>query len=139
MPDEDTSRDERELEQQYVTMLYTRLDGLRQYAANRLSRVLLETGGTPQARSERESFNQLYTEDLAKYDAAENGLCFGRIDLDGEHRYIGRLGILDEENDYETMLLDWRAPLARPFYLATPAAPDGRLPSTAHPYAGAAG
>ncbi|MFC9767153.1 HelD family protein [Rhodococcus jostii] len=125
MPDEDTSRDERELEQQYVTMLYTRLDGLRQYAANRLSRVLLETGGTPQARSERESFNQLYTEDLAKYDAAENGLCFGRIDLDGEHRYIGRLGILDEENDYETMLLDWRAPLARPFYLATPAAPDG--------------
>lgn len=79
----------------------------------------------PQARSERESFNQLYTEDLAKYDAAENGLCFGKIDLDGEHRYIGRLGILDEENDYETMLLDWRAPLARPFYLATPAAPDG--------------
>ncbi|WP_442971879.1 HelD family protein [Rhodococcus sp. WMMA185] len=106
-------------------MLYTRLDGLRRYTATRLSRVLLESGGTPQARSERESFNQLYTEDLAKYDAAENGLCFGRIDLDGEHRYIGRLGILDEENDYETMLLDWRAPLARPFYLATPAAPDG--------------
>ncbi|MEV0948869.1 AAA family ATPase [Rhodococcus sp. NPDC049939] len=125
MPDEDTSHDERELEQQYVTMLYARLDALRRYAAARLSRVLLESGGTPQARSERESFNQLYTEDLAKYDAAENGLCFGRIDLDGESRYIGRLGILDEENDYETLLLDWRAPLARPFYLATPAAPDG--------------
>src|SRR5690606_1517682 len=35
-----------------------------------------------------------------------------------------RIGILDEENDYESLLLDWRAPQARPFYLATPAAPD---------------
>ncbi|MBO0856496.1 MAG: AAA family ATPase, partial [Nocardia sp.] len=84
----------------------------------------------PQARSERESFSQLYSEDLAKYDAAENGLCFGRIDLaeeesGAESRYIGRLGILDEDDDYATLLLDWRAPLARPFYLATTAAPDG--------------
>ncbi|MEU7767892.1 ATP-binding domain-containing protein [Nocardia sp. NPDC049190] len=109
-------------------MLYDRLDEMRHYARNRLRTVLLETGGTPQARSERESFSQLYTEDLAKYDAAEHGLCFGRIDLDGEqeeYRYIGRLGILDEKDDYESLLLDWRAPLARPFYLATTAAPDG--------------
>ena len=76
-------------------------------------------GGTPQARSERESFSQMYSEDLAKYDAAENGLCFGRIDIDetgeggDEPRYIGRLGILDEANDYEPLLLDWRAPMAR--------------------------
>ena len=133
MPDENASPlelavdldAEREREQQYVTMLYTRLDNLRHYADERLRRVLLESGGTPQARSERESFNQMYTDDLAKYDAAENGLCFGRIDLDDESRHIGRVGILDEENDYETLLLDWRAPLARPFYLATPAAPEG--------------
>ena len=38
---------------------------------------------------------------------------------------MGRLGILDEDNDFETLLLDWRAPLARPFYLATTAARDG--------------
>ncbi|WP_439957576.1 HelD family protein [Nocardia crassostreae] len=113
---------------------------MREYAQRRLRTVLLETGGTPQARSERESFTQLYSEDLAKYDSAEHGLCFGRIDLaenadspsengsgpaDGERRYIGRIGILDEARDYETLLLDWRAPLARPFYLATTAAPDG--------------
>jgi DNA helicase IV len=130
-----------EQEQAYLSVLYERLDGMRDYATNRLRTVLLETGGTPQARSERESFSQLYTEDLAKYDAAEHGLCFGRIDLtdgqesdasgngagdqDGEYHYIGRLGILDEKDDYETLLLDWRAPLARPFYLATTAAPDG--------------
>ncbi|TSD98199.1 AAA family ATPase [Skermania sp. ID1734] len=99
---------------------------MRAYAEKRLSEVLLERGGTPQARSERESFTHLYSDDLAKYDAAENGLCFGRIDLvDGERRYVGRLGILDEANDFETLLLDWRAPMARPFYLATTAAPDG--------------
>ncbi|MBF6239716.1 AAA family ATPase [Nocardia otitidiscaviarum] len=133
--DSDTAELERE--QRHLTLLYERLDGMRQYAQRRLRTVLLETGGTPQARSERESFTQLYHEDLAKYDAAEHGLCFGRIDLaatadgepsgngDGEHRYIGRIGILDEDADYETLLLDWRAPLARPFYLATTAAPDG--------------
>lgn len=129
MPDEVHA--DREREQQYLTMLYDRLDGLREYAKSRLATVLLQTGGTPQARSERESFTQMYTEDIAKYDAAENGLCFGRIDLDPDaadgdgHRYIGRVGILDEDNDYETLLLDWRAPLARPFYLATTASPEG--------------
>nr|WP_174817239.1 ATP-binding domain-containing protein [Nocardia brasiliensis] len=116
---------ETEQEQAYLSVLYDRLDEMRDYARNRLRTVLLESGGTPQARSERESFSQLYTEDLAKYDAAEHGLCFGRIDLADEYRYIGRLGILDEKDDYETLLLDWRAPLARPFYLATTAAPDG--------------
>ncbi|WP_228817928.1 HelD family protein [Nocardia transvalensis] len=116
-------------EQAYLTRLYERLDDMRAYAQRRLRTVLLESGGTPQARSERESFTQLYTEDLAKYDAAEHGLCFGRIDLSengtDEYRYIGRLGILDEDDDYATLLLDWRAPLARPFYLATTAQPDG--------------
>ncbi|EME21871.1 HelD family protein [Rhodococcus triatomae] len=142
MPDEAatgpdrTITDEREREQQHVSLLYDRLDGLRRYAQSRLASVLLETGGTPQARSERESFTQMYSEDIAKYDAAENGLCFGRIDLDpGEleagataadaRRYVGRVGILDEDDDYEPLLLDWRAPLARPFYLATTASPEG--------------
>ena len=127
--DHDVSDQDRE--QSYVTMLYDQLDALRKYAQNRLSTVLLETGGTPQARSERESFTHLYTDDIAKYDAAENGLCFGRIDFgpddDAPVRYVGRVGILDEANDYETLLLDWRAPMARPFYLATPAAPENVL------------
>ncbi|NUS43609.1 MAG: ATP-binding domain-containing protein [Mycobacteriaceae bacterium] len=129
-----TPSEELDREQAYLTMLYGHLDRMRTYAATRLSAVLLESDDSPQARSERESFSRHYSEDLAKYDAAENGLCFGRIDLDGdpddasegpERRYVGRLGILDEENDYEPLLLDWRAPLARPFYLATTASPEG--------------
>jgi DNA helicase IV len=44
---------------------------------------------------------------------ADNGLCFGRLDtLSGEYSYIGRIGLFDEENEYEPVLLDWRAPAA---------------------------
>src|SRR3546814_13116303 len=52
-------------------------------------------------------------------------LCFGRLDsLSGETSYIGRIGLLDADNDYEPVLLDWRAPASRPFYVATAANPE---------------
>ncbi|MBV9844163.1 MAG: AAA family ATPase [Kutzneria sp.] len=109
-------------------MLYGRLDDLRDDTSRRLARVLLETGGTPQARSERDTATALHTEQLAQYSAVENGLCFGRLDFaDGGHQHIGRLGIFDTDGDYEPLLMDWRAPAARPFYLATAASPDGVL------------
>ncbi|EFP56878.1 UvrD-helicase domain-containing protein, partial [Dermacoccus sp. Ellin185] len=74
------------------------------------------------------------------------GLVFGRLDLDHamtagadandapggfvstgsgddlEVRYIGRLGVRDDE--YEPLVIDWRAPAASPFYRATPVAPE---------------
>jgi DNA helicase IV len=113
-------------EQQYVTMLYGRLDDLREQAAARLTTVLRETSANRQARLERDVANSRYTERLAQLTAAENGLVFGRLDFrDGERRYIGRLGILDEAADYEPLLMDWRAPAARPFYVATAVAPEG--------------
>jgi DNA helicase IV len=120
------STDEIGGEQEYVSMLYGRLDSLRSRASDRLARVLRETGGTHQARSEREAFSAMYTQQLSQFDAAENGLCFGRLDFrDGERRYIGRIGIHDESGDYEQLLMDWRASAARPFYLATAASPAG--------------
>jgi DNA helicase IV len=68
----------------------------------------------------------MYTDRLAALRAAEHGLAFGRLDAeDGERRYVGRLGLLDEENEYEPLLMDWRAPAARPFYTATAASPEG--------------
>jgi DNA helicase IV len=113
-------------EQDYVSMLYERLDGLRGRAVRRLAAALRQTGGTPQARAERDATIGRYAEQLAQFDAGENGLCFGRLDFhDGDRRYVGRLGIFDESADYEPLLVDWRAPAARPFYLATAAAPDG--------------
>jgi DNA helicase IV len=113
-------------EQAYVSMLYGHLDGLRDRAEGRLAQTLRQTGGTPQARTERDVNAVMYTQRIAQLDAAENGLCFGRIDFhDTEPRYIGRMGIRDEADDYEPLLLDWRAPAARPFYLATPVSPEG--------------
>jgi DNA helicase IV len=114
-------------EQRYVTMLYDRLDVLRERAGERLSDLLRQNGGTPQARSQRDATVGRYAERLAQYNAVENGLCFGRLDLrDGGQRHIGRIGIFDTDGgDYEPLLLDWRAPAARPFYLATAAAPSG--------------
>ena len=114
------------LEQAYVSMLYEHLDGLRERTSGRLAQTLRQTGGTPQARTERDVLVTMYTQRLAQLDAAENGLCFGRIDSDGgEQHHIGRLGIRDEDADYKSLLLDWRAPAARPFYLATPVSPEG--------------
>ncbi|WP_149361273.1 HelD family protein [Lolliginicoccus suaedae] len=107
-------------------MLYGRLDALREQTRTRIRDVLRMREENPQEVSERESYNALYTDKLAKYTAAENGLCFGRIDdVDESVRYIGRIGMWDDEVDSEPLLLDWRAPLARAFYLATPASPDG--------------
>jgi DNA helicase IV len=111
-------------EQDYISLLYTRLDDLRGRADRRLAGVLRQTGGTHQARVERETFNAMYRQQLAQFDAAENGLCFGRLEFaDGELRYVGRIGIHSDTDDYEQLLMDWRADAARPFYLATAASP----------------
>jgi DNA helicase IV len=118
------SNAEQDREQAYISLLYTRLDDLRERASHRMAGVLQQTGGTHQARVERESFSALYRQQLAQLDAAENGLCFGRLEFaDSELRYIGRLGIHSDSDDYEQLLMDWRADAARPFYLATAASP----------------
>lgn len=107
-------------------MLHARVEALRDDARNQLTGVLRETGGTRQGRLEREAAAARYAGQVARYDAAENGLCFGRLDLrDGDRHYIGRVGLPAESADDDPLLLDWRAPAARPFYVATPAAPQG--------------
>ncbi|MEY9858752.1 DNA helicase IV [Catenulispora sp. GAS73] len=113
-------------EQRYLDLLYTRLDALRAHAEGQLAGVLRSGTGTQQARTERDNMATAGAGRVAQLDAAEEGLCFGRLDLDGgERRYVGRIGILDDDGDFEPLLLDWRAPAARPFYVATSAAPQG--------------
>lgn len=120
-PDDEIGR-----EQEHVSMLYGRLDALREQAAERLADQLRATGGTPQARSQRDSAIGMYAEQVEQFAAVESGLCFGRLDLDnGARNYIGRIGIFDTSGDYDPLLMDWRAPAARPFYLATAASPQG--------------
>ncbi|MFI6316139.1 HelD family protein [Nonomuraea sp. NPDC050556] len=116
-------------EQDYVTRLYERLDVLRERTQKQLKDVLA-TGavGTMQNRSERDSFAEMYAVRLARLWAVERGLAFGRLDLaepaEGQDRlYIGKIGLADDEQ--ERLLIDWRAPVAQPFYRATPASPMG--------------
>ncbi|CCH31597.1 UvrD-helicase domain-containing protein [Actinosynnema sp. NPDC047251] len=60
--------------------------------------------------------------DRDRLDAVGHGLCFGRLDGPGGTLYIGRIGLFDGD---DPLLVDWRAPAARPFYTATAAAPEG--------------
>ncbi|MFI7518053.1 HelD family protein [Micromonospora globbae] len=107
-------------------MLYHRLDELREQAARRLTEELRTTGGTRQAQSQRDSSVRMYAEQVEQFSAVEDGLCFGRLDGEDDSRhYIGRIGILDRDGDLDPLLIDWRAPAARPFYLATAANPQG--------------
>ena len=121
MPVDEISR-----EQQYVAGLYERVDALRDQAAARLALALREDGGTAQSRLDRDAAIARYAGQLARLDAAENGVCFGRLDLrSGECLHIGRIGLRDEPGEGEPLLLDWRAPAARAFYVATANAPHG--------------
>ena len=114
------------VEQEYLTMLYAHLDQLRTETDARLARTLREVSSLPQAMSLRDATVAELSSRRAQYDAVENGLCFGRLDFaDDATTYIGRIGLFDRDNDYEPLQLDWRAPAARPFYLATAASPQG--------------
>ncbi|GAA3740244.1 HelD family protein [Salinactinospora qingdaonensis] len=110
-------------EQAYVSKLYARLDELRERTETALRAAHGDHGtGTEQALFEREVTSEERARRLSQLRGVERGLCFGRIDhTDGQRHYIGRLGLRDEE--HESILVDWRAPAARPFYAATPSAP----------------
>jgi DNA helicase IV len=109
-------------EQGYMAGLYERLDAERVRAKGQFRAALRYDGGTPMDRDDKV---RATAREVRRLDVADHGLCFGRLDaISGEHSYVGRIGLFDEENDYEPVLLDWRAPAARPFYTATGANPE---------------
>ncbi|HEY1966661.1 MAG TPA: RNA polymerase recycling motor ATPase HelR [Pseudonocardia sp.] len=109
-------------ERGYVAGLYARLDAERARVEDEYNTALGGTGGTPM---ERDVQVRASAKQAKRLHIADNGLCFGRLDsLSGELWYVGRIGLFDEENDYRPVLLDWRAPASRPFYVATGANPE---------------
>jgi DNA helicase IV len=119
------TNDELAGEQKTVDVMYGRLDELRAGTRQRLAEVRRSgPAGSPQNRSERDAFATLYEDRVAQLEAVEERLVFGRIDLDDDtRRYIGRIGLTDDEQTQ--LLTDWRAPAAQAFYRATAAHPDG--------------
>jgi DNA helicase IV len=129
---------ELEAEQVHVDRAYERLDQLRSRTRELLASVLSQSrGGTPQFREERDVLVRTNLARLEQLELGDQALCFGRIDrvtdgagsqgsgddADVETFHIGRLGVSSE--DLEPLVVDWRAPVAEPFYRATGRDPMG--------------
>ena len=112
-------------EQDFVDSAYERLDALRTSYRHRQGRVHSTHGvGNAQGWTEREALSAHLGEMAARLEGVEERLVFGRLDMaDRSTRHVGRLSLSHE--DGTPLLVDWRAPAARPFYQATSAEPDG--------------
>jgi DNA helicase IV len=132
---------ELEAEQAYVDHAYNCLQRTRDAASQLGSMVEVGRGGTEQARFEREVIYDTMAHRLDQLDLGDAALCFGRIDTsldalgsndgvvdsstasDRGTFYIGRVAVSDA--DQEPVVVDWRAPVAEPFYRATGPEPLG--------------
>ena len=118
---------ELETEQAYVDHAYEHLAGARDRALALTSMVEVGSGGTNQARFERDAIWETVAARLGQLDMGDAALVFGRIDQEhdaGSGRYyIGRVGVWDSTQD--PVVVDWRAPVAESFYRATGTDPMG--------------
>ncbi|MEU5426038.1 DNA/RNA helicase domain-containing protein [Streptomyces olivoreticuli] len=113
-------------EQEFIDLLHGRLAELRGEAEAAVEAALSPRGNTLQARLERDVLVAERSGLLAAFNAGENGLCFGRLAFrDGRDHHIGRIGMRRDDADRTPLIVDWRAEVARPFYLATGHTPMG--------------
>ncbi len=92
--------------------------------AERLDAVRRETGGEGQEAMDRDLEVHRLTQRLRTLRRFSLDLCLGRmVAEDGEATYVGRLGLTDR--DGHRLLVDWRSPVAEPFFGATHANPMG--------------
>jgi DNA helicase IV len=130
LPDRTSTDAELRREQAYVDRAYARLEAMRAAAERvRAAYADVRAGGTHQARLERDIAWDVTRRRLADLDIGDAPLVFGRLDMgraDGEppaRWYVGRLAVEDDE--HTPLVVDWRAPVAEPFYRATAIAPMG--------------
>ncbi|MEV6790659.1 UvrD-helicase domain-containing protein [Streptomyces sp. NPDC051320] len=113
-------------EQQFVSRLYARLDELRERAEAAVQGSYAQVGNGRQARVERDVLVAERSGLLDALNSVESGLCFGRVDFtDGTEYHIGRIGMREDNDERTPLVIDWRARIARPFYLATGHSPMG--------------
>ncbi|TFH13084.1 MAG: DUF2075 domain-containing protein, partial [Acidimicrobiales bacterium] len=110
-------------EQAYIDHAYECLRVSREHAWRLRDLSEADLGGTFQARFERNAFDEALLKRLADLELGGASLVFGRIDRSAEAPdavesfHIGRLAVADEAR--EPVVVDWRAPVAEPFYRAT--------------------
>ncbi|MEV4121602.1 UvrD-helicase domain-containing protein [Micromonospora sp. NPDC049645] len=106
-------------EQAFLDLATARRDRLADHLQAELSAEALDAMERARQRMLRQQHDELRQ--------AREGLVFGRLDsLDGTVRHVGRVGLRNEGEDSEPLLVDWRAPAARPFYTATAGDPQGQ-------------
>ena len=126
-------------EQAYIDFAYACLERSRQDAWRLRDLTEAGRGGTHQARYERDVFEEALFSRLSQLDLHDEVLVFGRIDRpsqegaaaegdpssssDVESFHLGRLAVADDRR--EPVVIDWRAPVAEPFYRATGRDPMG--------------
>ncbi len=123
------------VEQEFLNRAHDGLESMRGEARQMLQGVLdLGKGGTFQSRTERDIVVRTSLARLEQLDIGDQALYFGRIDripdedddsgsILGESFHIGRLAVSGP--DHEPLVVDWRAPVAEPFYRATGLDPQG--------------
>jgi DNA helicase IV len=111
------------VEQAHLDRAYERLEAIRAETQAQLKAAFSERGGTFQSFTERDIRVRSSLSRLEKMQLGREALIFGRIDDASESFHIGRLAISDR--DHEPLVVDWRAPVAEPFYRATGAYPMG--------------
>ncbi|MGI5437870.1 HelD family protein [Streptomyces shenzhenensis] len=113
-------------EQEFIDGLYARVDALRGDTETLVADALAQGDKPMQARLERDILVAERSDLLAALNAVDGSLCFGRIDLtSGTSHHIGRIGLRTDDAERTPVLIDWRAAVARPFYLATGHTPMG--------------
>lgn len=120
-----------ESEQKYIDDAYLRLESLRERAqAIEDGFDEVGRGGTHQAKYEKDAAISLARSRITTLNIGGQPLCFGRLDLEDASAiegqttvYIGRLAVAGV--DQEPLVIDWRAPVAEPFYRATAVDPIG--------------
>lgn len=126
MSNTDFRDDELRREQEFIDGLYARVDVLRGEAESSVADALAQGDKPMQARLERDILVAERSGLLAALNAVDGSLCFGRIDLaGGASHHIGRIGLREDDAERTPVLVDWRADVARPFYLATGHTPMG--------------
>jgi len=104
-------------EQAYVDNAYEQLDRMRSTVARTQDAMATEWAAlNMEAWAKRR---------MQTFEDAERGLVFGRLSLDANPRplYVGRRWVTDDKQ--ESLVVNWQAPAARPFYTATPQDPHG--------------
>lgn len=112
-------------DEEHFAAIQESLDDSGADLSRRLADLRRAPGGGGQKASDRDQQIHRLAHRLSVLQRLSQDLCLGRLlPVDGtEPVYVGRLGLADRTG--RRLLVDWRSPIAEPFFAATHASPMG--------------